>query len=266
MGIQQQKFKILLIGDSCVDKYHYGVCDRISPEAPVPVFQYIDSVTCPGMSLNVKKNLEAFTNRIEIVLLTGEENIIKERYVDKVSGQHLLRVDSGDLNKAAPLKLNKKILEMIKSCDAMILSDYEKGFLDHHNCLALTREAKTLGRPVFVDTKKTDVSCFEGCFIKINQKEYELIDKKTLHEEQQIIVTCGKNGAVYKKKVFPSVPVDVIDVSGAGDTFLAVFAYKFLEHKDVPLAIESAVRASSYIVQKSGTYALRKEDVKNICI
>jgi len=40
MVIQQRtKYKILLIGDSCIDEYHYGSTDRISPEAPVPVFQ-----------------------------------------------------------------------------------------------------------------------------------------------------------------------------------------------------------------------------------
>ena len=46
--LQHKKFKILLIGDSCVDEYQYGVVDRISPEAPVPILKFQNKFTRPG--------------------------------------------------------------------------------------------------------------------------------------------------------------------------------------------------------------------------
>jgi len=60
MDTQQLKsFKILLIGDNCLDVYRYGSVDRISPEAPVPVFKFSHEETKPGMAGNVARNLEA---------------------------------------------------------------------------------------------------------------------------------------------------------------------------------------------------------------
>ena len=61
MDIQQQKlYKILLIGDSCEDIYHFGTCQRISPEAPVPILKKAYEEIRPGMSANVAANLESF--------------------------------------------------------------------------------------------------------------------------------------------------------------------------------------------------------------
>ena len=53
----QKKFNILLIGDTCVDVYQYGTIDRLSPEAPVPVFVPTHQDSKPGMSGNVYVNL-----------------------------------------------------------------------------------------------------------------------------------------------------------------------------------------------------------------
>jgi bifunctional ADP-heptose synthase (sugar kinase/adenylyltransferase) len=94
MDIQQLKsLKILVIGDSCTDIYNYGTCDRISPEAPVPVLRTTFKEEKPGMALNVQKNLEALGHKTMII--TNPETIKKERFVDQRTMQHLLRVDSG---------------------------------------------------------------------------------------------------------------------------------------------------------------------------
>ena len=57
---QQESWKILLIGDRCEDVYHYGTCDRLSPEAPVPILKECRIEYKMGMSSNVKMNLESF--------------------------------------------------------------------------------------------------------------------------------------------------------------------------------------------------------------
>ena len=61
MENQQHKLlKILIIGDSCLDRYHYGICDRMSPEAPVPILKILRTETRQGMVLNVQQHLENF--------------------------------------------------------------------------------------------------------------------------------------------------------------------------------------------------------------
>ena len=101
MDIQQLKqLKILLIGDSCTDVYNYGTCERISPEAPVPILKTTKIEEKPGMAKNVMTNLLGFGH--EVRLITNWEEIKKERFVDQKTMQHLLRVDSGENEKVQP--------------------------------------------------------------------------------------------------------------------------------------------------------------------
>ena len=88
---------ILVIGDSCHDIYHYGECERLSPEAPVPIFKEIKQVSKFGMSLNVAENLKTFG--FNVIHLTNQELITKHRFVDIRFKQHLLRVDRGEQKK-----------------------------------------------------------------------------------------------------------------------------------------------------------------------
>ena len=78
--IQQLKSsKVLLIGDSCIDRYHYGTVERISPEAPVPIFKVLKTENKNGMSLNVKENLLGLGVSVDII--TNEKEIIKSRHI-----------------------------------------------------------------------------------------------------------------------------------------------------------------------------------------
>ena len=74
--------KVLLIGDSCEDRYFYGDVKRLNPEAPVPILEYRRGVTSKGMALNVRENLMSFG--VEVYLSTHPEEIIKTRYIDVV--------------------------------------------------------------------------------------------------------------------------------------------------------------------------------------
>ena len=96
MDIQQQKkFKILLIGDSCKDEYHYGRSHRLSPEAPVPVLNFKNTIVKPGMAANVRENLLAFDCDVDFI--TNKEEIVKSRYIDQRSGQGTTKlVGAGD--------------------------------------------------------------------------------------------------------------------------------------------------------------------------
>ena len=74
--------KVLLIGDSCEDRYFYGEVKRLNPEAPVPILEYKRGVTSKGMVWNVRENLRSFG--VEVYLSTHPEEIIKTRYIDVV--------------------------------------------------------------------------------------------------------------------------------------------------------------------------------------
>lgn len=249
-----KKFKILLIGDSCLDEYYIGTCDRLSPEAPVPVIKISEHTTSPGMAANVKKNLE--TLKQEIDFYTNDRTIKKTRYIDKRSGQHLLRVD--DEPKLTPLNGNLIMFKIRKKYDAIVISDYNKGFVSYEHIERFIKEAKV---PVFIDTKKVDLARFEGAIIKINLYEFNRLIS-TPKDLKGLIVTNGENGAMYNSKHYPAKKVDVSDVCGAGDTFLAFLVYGYLESNgNMDYAIELAIKAASESVKHRGNYAPKLDEV-----
>jgi D-beta-D-heptose 7-phosphate kinase/D-beta-D-heptose 1-phosphate adenosyltransferase len=251
---------VLLLGDACIDVYHYGRCDRISPEAPVPVFLEEETETRMGMSLNVYLNLLAFELKTECIV--GESYIEKHRYIDSRSKQHLLRVDRNESDQlGACFRFDSRILGDI---DLVVISDYDKGFLTPDQCLSLSKYCYDNNIPVFVDSKKTDLSCFENCIIKINQHEYEKITKYP--RELDLIVTLGADGVLYKGDIYKTDEVEVFDVCGAGDVFISSLVYMYLKHGDMIKAIEFANKCAAYSVTKFGTYVLTKEDVDDLCV
>ena len=66
--------------------------------------------------------------------------------------------------------------------------------------------------------------------------------------------------------MYPTDPVEVFDVSGAGDVFLTVFGLCFLLKEDIEHAILVANRCSSRSVTSFGTYVLSKEDINDLCV
>jgi len=257
MDIQQQKqYNVLLIGDSCQDVYHFGICNRMSPEAPVPILKEKHIEVRAGMAGNVKNNLESFGMSVDF--FTNEEQIKKHRYIDTKTNAHLLRVDEGETKKLESFL----VPSLQKSYDAVILSDYDKGFLSSKACNELTY--RHYDSPGFGDSKKKDLRCFHKSIIKLNQREYKESDCGC--SDSEIIVTLGVNGAMYKGKKFPTTKIDVYDVCGAGDVFLTSLVFGFLKTKNLEKAIIYANKLASLSVTKFGTYVLTKEEISGICI
>ena len=140
---QQKQFKILLIGDSCTDEYVYGVCERLNPEAPVPILKFNKKETKKGMAWNVRENLMSFG--IEVFIITNEESITKTRYIDERYNQQFLRVDNEPLLKPMDYELPEE------KFDALVISDYDKGFLSTEKVFELV---EWFDGPVFIDSKK----------------------------------------------------------------------------------------------------------------
>lgn len=245
MNIPPQKpFKILLIGDCCIDEYQYGTVDRISPEAPVPIFKYLRSEEKQGMVYNVRNNLEKLG--CEVTLLTREPSR-KIRLIDSRSGHHITRIDHDILT--VPIDIAPGVtLEY----DAIVISDYDKGAITYELVIDLIKT----GCPVYIDTKKKDLAKFENAFVKINSLENSL----AISFPTELIVTLGKRGAKYKNKIYSAPSIDVSDVCGAGDTFLSALVYFHLTTGNIELAIPLANKASAVTVQKVGTYAPTMEE------
>ena len=247
---QLKKFNILLIGDAGNDVYTYGYVNRISPEAPVPVFQPHYTINHDGMAGNVRKNLEALGCTVNF--LHGEVSK-KNRLIDHRSKQQLLRIDHDVESK--PITFETAIPPVY---DAIVVSDYNKGTVDYQLIEDLVKEVNV---PVFVDTKKTDLARLAGCYIKINALEKSRAT--SLPDSDHLIVTHGGNGAEWNGWVYPAeIAGDVTDVCGAGDTFLAALAYQFLVTNSMPDAIKFANKASAVTVQHVGVYAPRLEEIK----
>lgn len=243
-----KKFKILLIGDDCLDTYTYGFVNRISPEAPVPIFEPTVSVTKEGMAGNVKNNLEALG--CEVHYLHGDTSE-KERLIDDRSKQQLIRIDRDKIS--VPILIDS---ELPKIYDAIVISDYNKGTVTYDLVKQLRED---FNGPIFIDTKKTDLMQFEGCFVKINQLERSRA--MTIPSNQWLIVTHGDRGTVWNGQEIPTETVQVADVTGAGDTFLASLAVKYLETKEIQKSIQYANRAAGITVQHIGVYAPTKAEI-----
>jgi bifunctional ADP-heptose synthase (sugar kinase/adenylyltransferase) len=257
---QQEYYKIDLIGDSCTDVYHYGNCERLSPEAPVPVLKENRRVVQPGMSWNVRLNMESFGSLV--LHYTNEEKILKHRFIDSRYNQHLLRWDEGE--HIAVKHMDTRLLKSTELPDAVVISDYNKGFLPDKVCREIIQYYRSSDPkiPIFVDTKKTDLSCFGGTYIKINEKEFSKIE--VFPEDSEFIVTLGEKGTSYKDKIYPTKSVEVFDVCGAGDVFLSTLVCTYLRDKKMSDAIRYANKMASLSVSHMGTYVITKEDIKEI--
>ena len=243
--------KVLLIGDSCEDRYFYGDVKRLNPEAPVPILEYKRGVTSKGMVWNVRENLITFG--VEVFLSTHPEEIIKTRYIDEKSNQQIMRYDEEP--KIEPLSFDFPP-EWNNLYDALVISDYNKGFLTTEKIFELT--SRFVG-PVFIDSKKTNLPA--DAYIKVNELEYE---RMAYCNYENLIITRGGEGAEYKGDLYPAEKVNVFDVVGAGDTFLAALAYGYLKYGRIDKAIPLANRAAAVAVSHRGTYVLTEEDVKKI--
>ena len=238
--------KILVIGESCTDVFNYGRCNRLCPEAPVPIFNSIRTVENPGMAMNVQRNIRSLDVQVNIHTNSSWQNITKTRFIDLRTNHMFMRLDQGeDLYGRSKLKLIK-----FSKYDSVVISDYNKGFLSEEDIEYITSKHDV----VFLDTKKRlGAWCEKAKFIKINEDEYART-KDSLSEKisKKLIVTLGPKGCRYNEVTYPVSEVEVKDTSGAGDTFVAALSVKYTETEDIEKSIEYANQCASVVVQKRG--------------
>jgi D-beta-D-heptose 7-phosphate kinase/D-beta-D-heptose 1-phosphate adenosyltransferase len=197
--------------------------------------------------------------------------------------QHLRRISPLiriDEEKRCELtdSLNKKILETIikvmDRVDLVILSDYDKGFLTQYLCKGLIAEAKTKKIKIFVDPKGGNILKYKGCFaITPNQKEWETITGEAYYSTDdllktgmnntklldilEIYVTLGDKGSVVltsdKANHISPIHTEVVEVSGAGDTYITYLALSRTAGFDSVVSAAIGNIAAGLRVSKPGT-------------
>ncbi len=190
--------RVVVIGDGMLDGYLTGRIGRISPEAPVPVFNVEHETFMLGGAANVAKCLVALGARVGLCAVVGDDanadvltdeasnlgidaaglvrdpsrpTTRKTRVV--AQNQQMIRLDREELRElsdAVERKLIRKIERAVARADAVVLSDYAKGALTKPVCRAAIKAAK--GKPVVVDPKELPWDRYAGAtMIKPNRRE-----------------------------------------------------------------------------------------------
>lgn len=239
--------KVLVIGESCLDVYQYGKCTRLCPEAPAPVFVPSNNkLSNGGMAMNVHNNIMSLGADSNIVTNHGWGETTKTRFVDSGTNYILMRLDvNDDINRCQEIRNIK-----YEDFDVVVISDYNKGFLTDSDIEFIAEK-----HPVtFLDTKKILGNwCKNIKYIKINENEFnktkhrigpELLDK--------LIITLGPDGCSHKNTIYPVPEVEMKDAAGAGDTFVAALAFKYVACGDIVESILFANKSATKVVQKKG--------------
>ena len=298
----------LVIGDIMLDEYINGNVKRLSPEAPVPIVNVNDNIYKIGGAGNVALNLLGLGIKTVIVGEIGDDNsgeILKSLFKENgLPTKHLLkkkgstttktRVMSGqqqivrldyDEFSAGPNQIElKKILKLISSSpSAIIISDYEKGFLTALALKKIIHAANKKNIPILIDPKGKDLEKYRGATaITPNKKEAYLLANLTSKKEnilekslKKIIkkynftfisMTQGEYGIKYithnKVEEFPTrASEQVFDVSGAGDTVIATLTASIIGNLPLKDGFELANLAAGIVIRQIGTMPIEKNEL-----
>lgn len=317
-----KNLKILCIGDIMLDKFMYGEVERISPEAPVPIFKINKEKSMLGGTGNVIANLSSLKIKTMYIGATGNDESSKtiETFLDQTSceyyllkpdnyptttkirmianNNHLLRADKENnlsLEKEDIEKFKTFIEQALPKCHIVLVSDYKKGLLTIETTQMIIQLCKQYGKKVLIDPKERDFSKYIGAdIVKPNLKEFELVSgkrfdtskndfKERITEEayavmnkyniDNLLITLSKDGMIFvpsdKTKDVWHIPAEareVFDVSGAGDTSLAVLGASIAAGVYISDAMKLANLASGIVVGKLGTACVTPSELKNSII
>lgn len=249
--------KVLVIGDIIIDKYVYGTSTRLSPEAPVPVVTQERIVETVGGAGLVYENLKSLGVDVSLYEYSQSKSIKTRVMCD---GHYVTRIDN-DYYADGNEILNDILKKDFRWYDYVILSDYNKGVLDESN--RIIAHINKFNCKIIVDPK-THAHHYEGAWlVKPNQKEFQ---EYFINWQGNIITTQASDNVIAKidNEVYdiPVEPVEVSDVTGAGDCFLAAFVYALTKDYDYATALKLAVQGSTESVKHVGTYILKESDLK----
>ena len=243
-----------VLGDLMLDRYLWGTASRLSPEAAVPVVDFVEQSECLGGSGNVAANIATLGARVEAFGVIGNDEpgralerclrgasiadkgvIVDSKRVTTVKTriiarhQQVVRVDH---ERREPLRaeIQEKLLRLLfsalKKLDALVLSDYDKGLITDDFADRVLSAAHQLHVPVFVKPKTSRLYAYRGArAIVCNAKEAgfyvtrSLADEKSVEEAGRALLAHFGCGAV---------------VITRGEKGMSVFEESWPRHLHVP--------------------------------
>jgi D-beta-D-heptose 7-phosphate kinase/D-beta-D-heptose 1-phosphate adenosyltransferase len=219
--------RVLCVGDVMLDRYVYGEVERISPEAPIPVFRIERETAMVGGAGNVARNVAALGAWTRLVGVAGDDaagtelrallasepgvapailieedrpTTIKTRYV--AARQQMLRADresDAPISDRIRTAMVNFVRQELPDCGVMVLSDYGKGVLSSEALRGVIATARTYARPVVVDPKGRDFARYRGAsLVTPNKRELAEAtgmptdsDAAVVAAARRVIDTCG---------------------------------------------------------------------------
>jgi D-beta-D-heptose 7-phosphate kinase/D-beta-D-heptose 1-phosphate adenosyltransferase len=303
--------RVFVLGDVMLDEFVWGRVARISPEAPVPVVEVTGQSFHLGGAGNVAANLRSLggqptlagvvgrddpARRIEETLAevgiascleasnTGRPTTVKTRVI--AHGQQVVRTDreaAGEISADTESALFAALRRELASCEALVISDYQKGAVT----ASLLRRTLPLARrrrvPVLVDPKLRNFRRYRGVtLVTPNQSEAERATGRSTASEQGVVeagrrilsllgcraalITRGEQGMSLFERGrrpvrVPAAAREVFDVTGAGDSVIATMALAVAAGARLPEAAVLANCAAGVVVGKVGTAPATPDEV-----
>jgi len=297
---------VLVAGDVMLDRYWFGPCSRISPEAPVPVVRVTGNQERAGGAANVAVNLASLGVKTRLLGITGDDDasyslqsllahqgveaefmrmpdiptITKLRVISR--NQQLLRMDFEEApHSSHGNSLEQQISAALPERGVIVLSDYAKGALGKiQEVIAVCRERDL---SVLVDPKGSDFSRYAGATaLTPNLSEFESVvgpseDLQQLEEKgralrQQLglgflLLTRSGEGMTLIPESgeaihLPAEAREVYDVTGAGDTVVAVLAAGLAAGQSPEDAARLSNLAAGLVVRKLGVASVSADELR----
>jgi len=293
---------IIVLGDIMIDINYESEVIRQAPEANIPIYNILGHNYILGGAANVAQNLKYLDTNVELISFIGNDNyaLIIKNILETKQIQYKLFIDDNRcttqknrifLNNRLQVRydiedtfdiskiIENEVIDYVinkKNIDAIIISDYDKGFITENLCQKIIKYANENNIPTFVDPKIKNYMKYRGCFLfKPNQNESEIISgekniDKILEfirdkiECVNILMTRGKEGMIlnnHYNKIEHDTIINLVDVTGAGDIVLSTLVYCYLKYGD----LLKACKVSNYIGGKSvsviGNYNISKNDI-----
>lgn len=305
--------RVLVVGDLMVDEHIWGSASRVSPEAPVLVVDAAgEPELLPGGAANVVNNIRALGGSAAVIGVIGDDTygreldrnlagagvdtsglvVDPERVTTRKTRiwvshrQQVVRVD-WESRDSISSDVAKQVVERIRTelpeCDAMILSDYNKGMLTPYVASQAVQIANQLGKVCAVNPKPMNAKGFRGAsLVVLNQSEAEAVASAKLTDDNAVIsvgnemisdlevgclvITRGAVGlSVFdatSSKTIPAVPIEVYDVAGAGDTVISAITMSLTAGASSFDAATIGNLAGGAAVRKVGVAAVTREEIE----
>ncbi len=237
--------RVLCVGDVMLDRFVYGEVSRISPEAPIPVFQVERQTAMLGGAGNVVRNVTALGASACFVAVVGDDPVgreltamvgaeervepylpverkrpstLKTRYI--AAAQQRLRADTETtrpISEKTAETVVRVATDAVGGCDAVVLSDYAKGVLTRPVVEALIGAARDAGKPVIVDPKGTDFTLYRGATVlSPNHRELAAATGMPVEDDATALAAAGA--------LIASCQVDAVVVTRGGEGMSVVRA------------------------------------------